>query len=156
MLKSGLIVAIIAFLFSAGATLISPLCVPCVGVFLGLAAGFLAGIFDKPVSNNASANSGALAGVIAGVGALFGQAVSTIINGVLVGPEGTARLLEGMGLPSASQGPDFAMTYWGTLVGSVCCLGLLNMALMAGFGALGAVIWRQSMGKKNDFSADPL
>jgi hypothetical protein len=156
MFKSGLIVAGIALVVSIGATLITPLCVPCLGVFLGLAAGFLAGVFDKPVDKGASAKSGALGGAIGGVGTVVGQAIGTIINGVLVGPEGTARLLEDIGWPVAGQGADFAMTYWVTLIGSVCCFGLLNIALMAGFGVLGALLWQQFMGKNNNLPADQL
>jgi hypothetical protein len=156
MIKSGLIFAGISLLLSAGATLLSPFCVPCLGVFLGLGAGYLAGVFDKPVSNDASAKSGALGGVIGAVGALVGQVISTIINGMVVGPAGAARLVESLGLPSTSSSANIATTYWISLVGSACCLGLLNIALMAGFGALGAILWWQFTGKKNNLPAEQM
>src|SRR4051812_27413459 len=120
MLKSGLIVGIVAILLGAGATLISPLCVPCLGIFLGLAAGFLAGAFDKPTSNNASAKSGALGGAIGAIGTVIGQVIGTIIDAIVVGPEGTIRLLQSMGISTAGQSANATTGYWFGLIGGVC------------------------------------
>jgi hypothetical protein len=145
MLKSGLIFGLVALLFSAGAALLSPLCVPCLALFLGLGAGFVAGVFDKPADNGTSTKSGALSGVIGGVGALVGQLIGAVINGVFMGPEGIARLLEQLGLP----GNGSAGGYWAGLFASGCCLGILDIALMAGLGALGGILWWQISGKKN-------
>jgi hypothetical protein len=141
MLKSGLIFGVVALFLSAGAALLSPLCVPCcLALFLGLGAGFVAGVFDKPGDNNTATKSGALSGAIGGVGALVGQSIGAVINGALVGPEGTARILEQLGLPSGG--------YWAGLFASGCCLGILDIALMAGLGALGGILWWQISGKK--------
>ena len=148
MLKSGLIFGVVALLFSAGAALLSPLCVPCLALFFGLGAGFVAGVFDKPADNGTSTKSGALSGVIGGVGALVGQLIGAVINGVLVGPEGTARIAEQLGLPGSGSA-GFGTGYWAGLFASGCCLGILDIALMAGLGALGGILWWQINGKKN-------
>ena len=113
-------------------------------LFLGLGAGFLAGAFDKPSDNGAATKAGALSGVIGGVGALAGQLIGTLINGIVVGPEATAKIVEQLGLPSNSD----PTAYWAGLVGSGCCFGILDLALMAGLGALGGILWWQISGKK--------
>lgn len=145
MLKSGFIFGVVALLLAAGASLLSPFCVPCcLALFLGLGAGFVAGVFDKPGDNGTATKSGALSGVIGGVGALVGQLIGAVINGALVGPEGAARILEQLGLPSSGS----AGGYWVGLFASGCCLGILDIALMAGLGALGGILWWQISGKK--------
>ncbi|MEW6239311.1 MAG: hypothetical protein AB1564_00685 [Chloroflexota bacterium] len=141
MSKSGLIMAAIALVLAIGGTVVSPLCTPCLVLFLGAGAGYLAGVFDKPVEKSAATKSGALAGLIGGVGALLGQVGGSIINGVMVGPQGTAQLLRQMGLPST--GGDTVSIYWISLILSTVCFGLLDLALMAGTGALGGMLWHQ-------------
>jgi hypothetical protein len=145
MLKSGLIFGVVALLFSAGAALLSPLCVPCLALFLGLGAGFVAGVFDKPADNGGATKLGAQSGVIGGVGALIGQCIGAVINGVLIGSEGAARMLEQLGIPNSGSS---ASGYWVGLFASGCCLGILDIALMAGLGALGGILWWQISGKK--------
>ncbi len=146
MVKSGLILGIVALLLTAGIVLISPLCSPCLVIFLGLGAGYLAGVFDKPLTNGATAKSGAIAGVIGGVGSLLGQIIGGAINGAIVGPEGAADILRQFDMGGSAMDPT---TYWGVLVGTACCIGILNIALMAGLGALGGILWWQITGKKN-------
>ena len=147
MLKSGLIAGGVTFVLALGFTLLSPLCVPCLAFFLGLGAGYLAGVFDKPLDNGSSAKSGAGAGAIGGVGAIIGQMVGALLNAVIVGPERAARMLEQLGLPMAT--PDsFGSGYWIGVIGSGCCFGLLDVALMAGLGALGGLLWWQISGKQ--------
>jgi len=145
MVKSGLIIGFVALLLTAGVVLISPLCAPCLALFLGLGAGFLAGTFDKPMDNSQSAKSGALGGVIAGVGALLGQLIGGAINGAILGPQGASEILRQLGI---SNGADPG-SYWAGLIGSACCFGILDLALMAGLGALGGILWWQISGKKN-------
>ncbi len=152
MSKSGLIMAVVAMVLAIGGTVISPLCTPCLVLFLGAGAGYLAGVFDKPVEKSAATKSGALAGLIGGVGALLGQAGGSVVNGIMVGPEGTAQLLRQMGLPSA--GGDTASIYWVSLILSTVCLGLLDLALMAGTGALGGMLWHQ-INNKNTTTPAP-
>jgi len=140
MKKSALIFALVAFLLTIGVALISPFCTPCLALLVGVVAGYLAGVFDKPVDKSAAVKKGALAGLLAGIGGIIGQVVGAIINGVAVGPEGAANLLQQMGL---STGGDITSTYWIAMVVSTVCFGLLNIAIMAGMGALGGLLWNQ-------------
>ncbi len=145
MYKSGLIVGVVALFVAAGATLLSPLCTPCAAVFLGLTAGFLAGVFNKPADNNATAKVGAIGGAVGGVGAILGQVIGTVLNGVLVGPERLQQFNQQLGLPFEGAVPH--QTYWLGLVGGGICFSLLDVLLMAGFGALGGLLWWQTTGK---------
>lgn len=157
MFKSGLIIGVVALLLAIGAALLSPLCVPCLTLLLGLGAGYLAGAFDKPFDNRGSARSGAIAGAIGGIGALIGQAVGAVINSQIVGAEGAIRLIRQLGiqLPLGTTPADIAAGYWGGMIGSTCCLGLFDVALMAGLGALGGLLWRQMSGSKRTVSTPP-
>lgn len=146
MLKSGLIFAAIALVLAIGsAVIISPLCVPCLALFLGLGAGYVAGMFDMPADNAATIKAGALAGAIGGAGGLLGQLIASAINAVLVGPEGAMQLMRQLGIDPGAAG---AQGYWGGLIGGTCCFGLLDVALMAGLGALGGLLWWQLVGQK--------
>ena len=147
MLKSGLIAGGVTFVLALGFTLLSPLCVPCLAFFLGLGAGYLAGVFEKPLDNGSSAKSGAVAGAIGGVGAIIGQMGGALLNAVIVGPEKAAKLVEQLGIPVATSN-DFGAAYWVGIIGSGCCFGLLDVALMAGLGALGGLLWWQISGKQ--------
>ena len=149
MKKSGLIAGAVALLFSLGAaTVISPICVPCLALIFGLLAGYLAGMFDKPVSQNQSVKAGALAGLMGGIGMLLGQSFGSVINGVVVGPEGAARMLVKMGLPAGGPA-QVAEIYWPAMVIGTTCMVLVDVALMSGFGALGGLLWWQFSGNKN-------
>lgn len=150
MYKSGLIIGGIALLVAAGATFLSPLCAPCAVIFLGLGAGYLSGLFDKPTTTNATTRAGATGGAVGGVGAVLGQVVGAVINGVLVGPQGAQQFSQLLGLPSG--GPGYEQGYWIGVVGSALCFSLLDVALMAAFGALGGYVWWQTSGK----NANPL
>lgn len=147
MLKSGLIIGIVAFVIGVAITLLSPLCVPCLAIFLGLAAGGLTGVFDKPLDNRAAAKSGALAGGIGGIGAVLGQMTGAGINSVLVGPEAAQQVLRQFGMPVPTAG-DFGAAYYLGVFSSACCIGLLDLALMAGLGAVGGLLWWQMTGQK--------
>jgi hypothetical protein len=146
MYKSGLLVGILALLVAAGATLLSPLCTPCAVVFLGLGAGYLAGVFDRPASTNRATRAGAIGGAVGGVGALIGQIAGAVINSVVMGPQGAQQFVQSLGLPS-SGGSAFQGGYWATVVGGAVCFSLLDVLLMAAFGALGAYLWWQITGR---------
>lgn len=145
MYKSGLIIGGVALVLAIGSTLISPLCVPCLALFLGLGAGYLAGVFEKPSEQPAATKSGAIAGAVGGAGIFLGQMIGTVINGFIVGPEGVAQILEGLDLPADMAGS--AGSYWASLIGGNCCMGLFSVGLMAGLGALGGLLWWQTKGK---------
>jgi hypothetical protein len=144
MVRSGLIVGIIALFVAAGATLISPLCAPCAVIFLGIGAGYLTGVFDKPSTRNGVGRVGAIGGAVGGVGAIIGQIIGAIINSIIVGPEQIQQIYQNFGLPSGS--PTFTQLSW-LRTGSTVCFSLLDVLLMAGFGALGGLFWWQTTGK---------
>ncbi len=146
MVKSGLILAAVALIFSASSTLISPICTPCLAIFMGIFAGYLAGIQDKPKDEGSAAKIGAGAGAIGGIGAILGQFIGAAINATLVGPEGTMNMLRQLNLPITGDVSGF---YPYAVYGSAFCLGLLNILLMAGLGALGGYLWLQMGGRKS-------
>jgi len=143
MVKSGLIAAAVMLVVSVGITLLFPICSPCLAIFFGVGAGYLACVFDKPIDNSQSAKAGAIAGAIGGGGSVVGQLIGGVLNAVIVGPEQAADLLEQFGL----EGPVGGPTYYLSAIGTPVCIGLLNVALMAGLGALGGILWWQMSGK---------
>lgn len=143
--KSALILGAVALFVAAGATVLSPLCAPCAVIFLGLGAGYLACVIDKPPAANASTRAGAIAGASGGVGAVLGQVLGTVINGLVMGPQGAEQFMRALGLPTS--GPGFEQSYWFGMAGSALCLSLVDVLLMAAFGALGAYLWWQTAGK---------
>ena len=151
MIKSSLIFGIIAFILGAGITLLSPLCVPCLAIFLGLAAGGLACAFDKPLNTGASAKIGALSGAFSGVGAILGQLAGAGANAAIVGPQGAQKFMSQFGLTVPGSG-NFDAGYYFAVFGSACCVGLLDVLIMAGLGAVGGLLWWQMDGQKRAYS----
>jgi hypothetical protein len=147
MLKSGLIFGGVALVLGTASVLLSPVCLPCLAIFFGLGAGYLAGVFDTPIDNRNASKLGAFAGAIGGVGALLGQSIGSAINASKMGPEKVASLLRQFGVTTLSPG-SITPVYYGGLVGVTCCAGLLDVALMAGLGALGGLLWWQFSSKK--------
>ena len=146
MKKSGLIIGGIAVIFSFAITLLSPFLLPCITPILGLAAGYMAGVFDHPRLKNAATKGGAKAAALGGLGMLLGQVVGAVINGVMVGPEGALMILNSFGFAAGSPA-QLGGVYWTALVLSTTCISVFNIALMAGLGALGALIWWEVAGK---------
>lgn len=155
MLKSGLIIGGVMLVLAIGASLLSPICVPCLALFAGLGAGYLAGMFDKPSLQNIGVRSGASAGAIGGVGALIGQLIGGGINAVVVGPEGAQQFMQQIA-PDLATGSTNSAAYYFGVFGSACCIGLFNVAIMAGLGALGGLLWWNMTGKnQGGMSAPP-
>ncbi len=153
MLRAGLIVGAVSIAIAVCGSLLSPFCVPCLALFAGLGAGYLAGVFDEtklPAQNDAI-KVGAQAGAIAGVGAILGQVLGAVANVIIVGPQGAQDVARQLGLPSNFD----ANTYYAVQAVMTCCLGLLNVALMAGTGALGGVLWWQITGKSQGGTMTP-
>ncbi|PKN91188.1 MAG: hypothetical protein CVU44_20730 [Chloroflexi bacterium HGW-Chloroflexi-6] len=142
MVKSGLIVGAILFvLVLMASSILSPFCALCFPLFAGLGAGYLAGQFEKPLPEDAL-KRGALAGALAGGIAIFAQFLAALINAiVLQNPQFNPGYLFG------TQPIDPALIWVGQIGGSVC-IGLLNIGLMAGFGALGGLLWRKTVADK--------
>jgi hypothetical protein len=151
MIKSSLIFGIIAFILGAGITLLSPLCVPCAAIFFGLGAGVLAGVFDKPHSTSASVKKGAVSGAFSGIGAILGQLAGAGANAVLVGPQGTQQFLRQFGMQVPTSG-NFGAGYYFVVFGSGCCIGLFDLLIMAGLGAVGGLLWWQLAGQKQAYN----
>lgn len=127
------------------------ICVPCLAVLAGALAGYLGGRFDRPPSNNAALRIGAGAGALAGAGAWLGSIVGGLIGAALLGPEQAAQLIDefsrtyDLGLPTAPVGP---VTFYASNALTSCCLGLFVVVVMAGLGALGGALWRQTTGQR--------
>jgi len=143
MLKAGLIGAGVGFVLALGAALITPFCNPCVALLLGLGVGVLAAVWERPATSGAGAGEGAKAGAIAAVGGLLGQMVGAVANGLMVGPEGAAQLYRQLNIDV----PLDAQTYWIYNIGGNCLCSAFNVALGAGLGALGGLLWYQVKGK---------
>ena len=141
MLKAGLIMGGVTLVLVFGASMFSPLCALCVALFTGLGAGYLAGVFDKPVDSPQAIKNGASAGAIAGGMGIIGQAIAAVVNSLVVA--NNPAVYELFGLP-----PSDPQTVWMMQLGFACCMGLLNVALMAGLGVAGGAIWFQMTGKK--------
>lgn len=154
MLKSGLIIGGVMLVLAIGGSLLSPLCVPCLALFAGLGAGYLAGMFDKPGLQNAGVRSGASAGAIGGVGGLIGQLIGGGLNAVIVGPQGAQDLLRQIS-PDLVTGSTDPTAYYIGVFGSACCIGIFNIALMAGLGALGGLLWWNMTGKNQGGMSTP-
>jgi hypothetical protein len=146
MIKAGLIAGAVAFVMvvAAGAV-VSPFCTPCAGILVGLLAGYLAGVFDKPLNGGAGAKSGAVAGAIAGVLGILGNFTAGVINGLVVNPAAVGALARQFGLTAPSMDQS---TIWVSQLTMACCIGLVNLVLMAGLGAAGGALWT-SFNKQN-------
>ena len=85
--------------------------------------------------------AGAIAAAFAGLGSLIGG----VINAAMLNPADLQSLGDALGV----QLPNMDSTsIWTGQLGGACCVGLLNLALMAGLGAAGAALWWQISGKK--------
>jgi hypothetical protein len=146
MIKAGIIAAIIALILAIGGSLLLALCVPCISIFIGVGAGYLACHYEPSGDSGSAAKTGAIAGAIGGIGALIGQATGAIINGVLVGPEAAMDFGRQLGL-DVPMGGDMTAGYWVGIIGTGCCMGILDLLLMAGLGAVGGLLWWQITGK---------
>jgi len=145
MVKAGLIVGGITLVLGLAGGFVFPLlCIPCVALLAGAGAGYLAGQFDRPGLNNTAVANGAKAGAIAGVGALLAHIIAGLAGAAALGPQGAAEMMSQFGLPADPGNP---MVYYGSAFGAACCFGLFEIALMAGTGALGGVLWFNTAGK---------
>ena len=145
MIRSGLIFGAVAFVLTlASATLISPLCAPCLGLVLGLAAGYVAGSSDKPATSPDSIRIGAIAGAIAGGLGFLGGMIAGVINGAFLNPSDLQSIYNLFGFPNTTitQG-----TIWIIQLAGAACIGLFNVGWMAILGLAGGALWFQMVGK---------
>lgn len=146
MIKAGCFGAIAGFIYITSLTLLSPFCTLCFTPLLGIGVGYLAGRIDKPTQPEASLSRGGIAGGIAGAGVFIGQMLATIINGVLVtNSESLPVLARELGLS------QFLITnpreYWQAILTTSSFCSILNLAIIAGLGAVGSLIWFQRQRK---------
>jgi hypothetical protein len=138
MLKAGLIAAAVMFflvlIFAAG---ISPFCGLCAPIVTGLLAGYLTGVFEKNPQTVVGRGAGAAA--IAGIAAVVAQMLASAINGALRPGMDYSGLF---GLSGDTPG-----VFWAIQLCVGCVIGLINLGLAAGLGAIGAAIWKGTAGK---------
>jgi hypothetical protein len=145
MFKSGLIIGIVGLIFGIGITLLTPLCVPCLALFLGLGAGFLANVFEKPVVQNRAVKSGAYSGAIAGIGVILGQVIGALINSFYVSEEAAMEMLKNFGFAVPA---DYGTLYSASQIIATICFSLLDIVFMVLMGMLGGFIWWKMNGPK--------
>lgn len=147
--RSGLLAGVISFLANLGLGVIFPICGPVCGLVWGTGAGILSVIWtEEPEAKESPARLGAIAGAIAGIGAIAGLMVGILLQfGVLGGQELSADLTRELarefGLP-VSSGDALIVQQWVGAIGAACCIGLANLAVMAGAGALAAQLFASS------------
>ncbi|HMK08960.1 MAG TPA: hypothetical protein VK449_08025 [Anaerolineales bacterium] len=138
MLKAGLISAAVMFVlvlvFGAG---VRPVCGLCVPILVGLLAGYLTGVFEKNPQTVVGRGAGAAA--IAGVAAVVASLLASVIFGAL---HPGMRYSGYFGLRGDTPG-----FFWAMQLCIGCLVGLVNLALAAGLGALGGAIWKGTAGK---------
>lgn len=139
MVKAGLIVGAAMLVGALALSLLSPLCTICGAIFAGLLAGYLANVFEKPVNAEGLIQRGAFAGAIAGAVAIVGQFIGAFINASSLD---IATIEDMLGQPTGLTQESL----WIFQLGGALCIGLLNIGLMAGLGAAGALLWKQMKG----------
>ena len=148
MIKAGFIGASIGFVYIMSLTLLSPLCTLCFTPLLGVGVGYIAGWFDKPLRAETSLSRGTIAGGITGLGVVIGQMVATLVNGVLVtNSDQLPILISEFGLSQAVI--TNSNEYWQTTLALNSFCSVFNLALIAGLGALGSILWFQRHGAKS-------
>jgi hypothetical protein len=147
MLKAGLIGGVIGFIYVTSITFISPFCTLCFTPLLGVGIGYLANRFDTPSHVEASLGRGAIAGAMTGFAALLGQMLAAVVNAILVTNWTELPLV----FKEWGFTPDIS-DYWQTTLTANSFCSLLNLALMAGLGAVGGLIWFQRQHKKALFT----
>jgi len=145
MLKSGLIIGAVGLVLALGGSLITPLCVPCLALFLGLAAGYLSGVFDKPGQNSEALKKGALSGAIASLGTIIGQIIGALINAATVDAAQAAEIMKEFGYAVPGDMESF---YAIGQIGGTVCFSFLDIIMMALFGLLGGILWWKMTGEK--------
>jgi hypothetical protein len=147
MLRSGLILGVVMLVIGGGLAFLFPLCVPCLALLAGAGAGYLAGLWDHPPDNSRAVQRGAGAGAIGGVGALLGHILGGLASAVFVGPQGALDFARELGLDLGSEATE-PVFFYTSATATACCFGLVEVALMAGLGALGGLLYWQITGQQ--------
>jgi hypothetical protein len=156
--RSGLLFGVFAFFSSLGLGILFPLCAPLCGVVWGIGAGLAAVVWSDPANpDTVSARDGAIAGSISGVGALLGLFIGVILSFAFLGgdqmaDEFAAGLSSELGYDMVPADFDSTLQWVGATT-SACCLGLVNLAIMASAGAGGAAIYASRNSTRMDNQA---
>ncbi len=140
MLKSSLIVGVATFILVIIGGLLSNICClasPVLGILLGLAAGFLCSVFEKPADAEKAAVRGAITGAVAGGVGLVAQFIGQMIGQLILG--NNIACIPGMCQESAAPISQTSVTLFAVF--NSCFFGLILIPIMAGLGAVGAVLW---------------
>jgi hypothetical protein len=148
MLRSGLIIGAVMLVVGGILAFLFPLCVPCVALLAGAGAGYLTGLWDRPADNGQSIQRGAGAGAIGGVGALIGHLAGAGAAAAMLGPQAATDMMRQFGLDTGTGVDTSPVAFYGGALATGCCFGLFEVALMAGLGALGGMLWWQMTGSK--------
>jgi hypothetical protein len=159
MLKAGLIGAAVGCVLAIVAAVAFPaLCNPCAAVFVGLATGALAAVLSRSCAGRSAAAAGAQAGAIATAGSLLGQMIGTAVMGATLDPavvaEAAAEMSRLWGL-TVTDPELYAEVYGPVLLVSSLLCGLMGVALGAGSGALGGLLWHQFRRQGEEIAAPP-
>lgn len=150
--RSGFAIAILAFMSNLGLGAFIAICTPFCGIVWGGAAGFLAIYWSNAESEEQSpARRGATAGAIAGVGAVLGLLVGLILQVAVLGSqELMMEILQDMSRDFGNldlSNEVISLIQWLSLGFTACCLGLLNVVVMAVGGAVAANVYSSSRGQ---------
>jgi hypothetical protein len=140
-----LVIAVAVFGFAAalvGGTLSSQACVPCIAVFVALAGGYFGARLARPETQALAGRGGAKVGAIGGLSAFVGHLAGGLVVALGLGPLDIVELGRSLGL-DLSAGAASTATSFNTTVGAAAFCGVVEVALMAGAGAVGAIIWYQ-------------
>ncbi len=146
MIKSGIIVGAIAFVYLLVTSIAMGFCTPVEAIILGLFAGALAVFIDKPQLANKAALSGGVAGLIAGILGVIGNVIGTLVKTYVIFTPQTVNSLAGQITGMGSTAFDSTISTLGTFFSLGCCV-ILDLVLMVGLGALGGYLWHQYKGR---------
>ena len=152
-IRSGLLFGFFAFFSNLGLGILLAICTPFCGIVWGVGAGIAAVAWrDESDRVSSPARDGAVAGAIAGAGALIGLIIGLVLQFTVLGGQEAATQLssefyEQFGLDIPASAFDSSMQ-WVGLVISGCCLGLINVAVLAGAGAASAAIFASRRGER--------
>ncbi len=153
MVRSGLILGGVMLVVGGFLAFLFPLCVPCLALVVGAGAGYLAGQWERPGDNSRAIQRGAGSGAIAGVGAWLGHIFGGLGSAAFVGPEGSVEMLRNLGVDLGAAGAVDPTMYYVSATLTGCCFGLVEVALMAGLGAVGGILWWNMTGKNQGGAA---
>jgi hypothetical protein len=147
MIKSGIIVGAIAFVYLFVTSIAMGLCAPFEAIILGLMAGALAVILDKPQLANKAAISGGIAGLIAGIFAVVGNVIGYVVKSSVIITSETISSVANQLTGTQTSAIDSTVSTITSFFTLGCCV-IIDLILMVGLGALGGYLWFAYKNKK--------